>query len=491
MKRVKYGMVIALSLVFALSVCACGKEQEVVYPQDPEEVAAEDASAAEEEKAETSSDGRVSYDVTNSKGGVAYIVNADVIQEDRDYSVTEVEMDYSLDENDSFYSLVKNLFDGDSAINVILPPEIAQIDYILDRITVLEERAANFSEDEMPESISNELDLLKAMEGIDGKATRYTIPCPEKPEVISLEEYYSMSGNNCDTSFCLIEGEIDGELYRADYIRYDGCFTIRIYKPKNVFGMGDKKHIIGGEPADGEQEESISISVKSAKETAVAFLSKIYGTFESDFAGCYPVNIYGYEKENGEHLYDKTGYVLFTNNMPDAALRPVTMYTDYYGDNGCSTNPMLTAPKITQLHIVDYIYSSHFDGSCFENISVTVDEDGVDEVIICSRMELLTVKSPEPTLLSFEEINKTAQEELSILAEQNTSGNDAVEIDRIELGTIKVESDGHRYLVPAWYFLKKNDLQQSLPEPVLCLSAIDGSVIDIAHGGTTSTMNLN
>ena len=72
----------------------------------------------------------------------------------------------------------------------------------------------------------------------------------------------------------------------------------------------------------------------------------------------------------------ENGYVLFTNNMPGAAERPVTMYTDYYGDNACSTNPMLSAPYVTQLHIIDHINSSDFGGSCFENISVTVDEDG-------------------------------------------------------------------------------------------------------------------
>lgn len=491
MRRVKKGMAIALSLVFALSVCACGNEpEEVVYPQGSEEVATENTQAAGDGTVVMSADGRISYDVTNSKGGVAFRVDADVIQEDKDYSVTEVGMAGSLDEKDAFYSFVRGLFDKDS-VSVILPPELAQIDYILDRIKILEERAANYSEDEIPEAISTELDLLKAVEGIDGKTTRYTISCPEKPEVISLEEYYGMSGQSFDTSFCFVEGEIGGELYRADYIRYDGCWTIRVYKPKNVYGMGDKKYITGGEMADDEIAEGIDISVKSAKETADAFLGKVYGVFESDFAGCYPVNIYGYQKETGEHLYDKPGYLLFTNNMPRAAERPVTMYTDYYGDNACSTNPMLSAPYVTQLHIIDHINSSDFGGSCFENISVTVDEDGVDEVIITSLMGLMTVKTSQAPLLSFDEITEIAQKELSILADQNTAGNNAVDIDRIELGTIKVESDGHIYLVPAWYFLKRNDVQQSLPEPVLCLNAIDGSTIDIAHGGITSTLDLN
>lgn len=487
MKKILKGTAVILSLVMILGTCACGdNKEEVVYPSDSIESQSKTESGDTDNET-ISSDGRVSYNVANSKGAIVFRVDADVVSEDKDFSVVEVGMTPSLDEHNSFNTLIMNLYDKDT-VKEIIPPELAEPEYIQDRINILEKRAAEYSEDDIPFALSTELDILKGTEEISSKSTgRYTIPSHETPTVINLGEFYDSVGYDCEPSFCFVEGEIDGELYRTDYINYKGCWTVRIYKPRYAYGMGDRKYINGSELADGEQAEGISFSVENAKEKADVFLGKIYGLFESNFAGCYPVDIYGNLNTTGEHTCDRTGYVLFTNNMPRTAERPVTMYTDYYCDNACSTNPLLIAPHIASLHIIDVC---DYCGSTFENISVTVDENGVDEVLICNLMGLMSVKSSRATLLPFEDINEIAQKELSLLADQYTNGINSFDIDRIELGMIKVESDGHKYLVPAWYFFRKAGEQQSLPEPMLCLNAIDGSAIDIANGGLTTTLDL-
>lgn len=501
MKRVKRGITAVLALTMVLNLCGCTKKpEEVVYPQngDQENILTEEG--IKDSTVTVSEDGRICYDVTDSKGTPTFLVNAKVIKEDKDYSVVEVGMTPNLEDHDGFNTLVSGIFDKDT-IKVVLPPEVADQEYVRNRIDTLEKRMADYPDEEIPNAFSMELRMLKDVEENSDYSTKYTISCPEKPTVINLKEYYEREHDyDCDISFCFIEGEIGGELYEADYINYRGCWTVRIYRPRNAYGMGDGKYLIGEEGKDESLFEGNGFTEDSAKIAADTFLGKIYGVFESDFAGCYPIDIYGDIKENGEHIYDKPGYLLFTNNMPRASERPVTAYTDYYGLNRCSTNPCLSAPLVTML-ADPYIAANAKDvdnlddglgycGSCYENISVTVGEDGVDEVYICNLMGLMSVKTSAASLLAFEEINERAQKELAILADMDPVNNRAFEIDRIELGMTKVESDGHQYLVPAWFFLEKPESQNVLPVPALCLNAIDGSTIDLSNGGLTSQFSL-
>ncbi len=485
--------VMVLSLMYILSICGCGnRPEEINYPQS--ETKTQDVSAPDEKIIAMSPDGRIRYDVTDSKGTMAYKIDAEVIRKETDYPVIEVMMSSSLHDH-ALIDLFSDFFDR-GTMEIVLPPDIAQQEYVRERIALLENRAKEYDGSEVPKALKMEIGELTEIEEKADYNSRYTIPCPKEPIIIDLQEYYDTSSDyNCDAQCCFIEGKVDGELYRVDYIYFNGSWSIRIYRPENYYGMGDRKYIVGGENNNQSDFESDDFNPETAANTADVFMGKILGVFESDFINCYPVNIFGDLKETGEHYYDNPGYLLFSSVMPSYTNRPVTCYTDFYGDWACSTNPLILSCDVTRINkLDDFIYNSlGYEGSSFENLSVVVDEKGVEEVIMCNTMGIMKVKTSHAELLPFEKINETAQRELSLLADQNRDliKNRSYDIDRIQLGMTKVESDGHSYLIPAWYFFKSDASQQTLPEPLLCLNAIDGSTIDIAHGGITSTLELD
>ena len=102
------------------------------------------------------------------------------------------------------------------------------------------------------------------------------------------------------------------------------------------------------------------------------------------------------------------------------------------------------------------------------------------------------LKTDNAQLLSFDQIDTQAQNYLEYFANDidEFEHYKTTQIDTIELSMARTTDDnGNYYMVPAWYYFLKSGQLQVDKRSAVCINAIDGSIIDIEHGGNTITIN--
>ncbi len=485
MKR-RIGRLLITMILLCVMAVGCGNEEieSIDYPTEAVQNT-EDTSSATENGSETT---KLRYDVTDSKGAVCYRVDADVLTPgDGELAVIEIDTAPVMDEAVS--NLFKSIFDTDT-MNTVFAPQIADSDYIVKRIGVLENRKAEGTD---TKAVQEEIDQLQKILNKGDFDDRYTVSVPEAPTPIDLSEYFEATyGEPVFARVCAADGYIDGELYRAEYIEYNNSYVVRIFRPEFYYYRGDSYYLLGEIDENGYEEDN---EFKSATKTAELFLSKMFPNIQG-YTGIYKLNVFGgMDKKNVAHAYDKSGFLFLTSPTSYGACHPANAYNDFYSDRLSETGYTCYLDEIMYLKSlqdnVDLVIHTmkNSDGSYatgYESASVAIDEKGVFEMTFCNLTNTKNVNATNPDLLPFEEIDTRAQNYLLHKADNSDTKEDNETINKVELGMARVISEGHTYMVPAWYYMQEiNETSQQLPKPAVCINAMDGSIIDVARGGIT------
>ena len=485
----KTGRLIIATLLVCTMVAGCGKKEmaPIDYPdeakQDTEATVTEETTTAQTAQEAGDVPGRLTYDVHNKKGSVCYSVNAEVCAAHDDLAVVEIERTPISDDH------VKNLFSGvfdKDTMHTVFNPQIADMEYISDRIDVLESRRAETGD---TKAIQDEIETLQKILDKGDFSSRYTVSIPEEPTPIDLSEYFEATyGESISARACAADGYIGGELYRGEFVEYNNSYIIRFYRPRYYYCRGDEYYLIG--KAD-ENESDGDFTAESAQKAAEFVLWKLFPKVYG-YSGIYKTNVFGgMDQSHVAHAYDKPGYLFLTGPTAYSIYHPANVYNDMYSDRVSDTGYMSYMDDIQHVKLInDQLLNTmkNSDGSCnegYESVSVAVDEEGVYEFTFSNLTNTKKLNTMKPEMLSFDEIDTRAQNYLAYKADNNDTDGSTEVIDKIELGMARITSEGHTYMVPAWYYMLKSESDTMLPRPAVCVNAMDGSIIDVARGGIT------
>lgn len=498
---------LALALATSFIFTGCGNDAMIVedYPIEGEKTVTKDTEATNVEQStstaevtETKTNRTISYEINDSKGNVKYKVDAEVIGDERN-SYSTAKIDYLVFTDDVIKSFVDATFDNGS-VSMVMPRSLADLNYVNDRISLLEERKQAYSnEEDIPRYITLELDELELLRDENNFSNGPKIECPQTPSVISLNDYYANKGIQIgDINFCLVEGTINGIYHRMDFITFLNSRTIRLYRLQSnpdcneLYALAEDESYLPPE-SDGEP-----LTRETAEKEFNEYLSNLNGAglITTDI---YPIRIVG-DFDYSKMLYQKPGYACFASPNIDGLLFPNTSLTTFCSYNS-STNLMLDPQEIGELDTeTGWIEMStmetgsgsgaYYNG--YQSVVGAFDNKGLVEMYLCNMMtdagQNFEYKQ-DTSKITFEEADEIAQKYMSYLSDHNdgtyTSAYNYKEISKIELGMCRIVSEGDYYIVPAWYYLKKSDTMNLLPDPVVVVNAIDGSIIDLEKGGIT------
>ena len=181
--------VFGLMAVAMLLLSACSEEKEIVsYPSD---VTEEVAPTANVEVSVTEKDGEkfICYDVVDNKGSVAYKVDAVITgNTEGSYPVYEV---VPVQLGDDYINNMKKAVFEPGSISVLMPLQVADIDYVNRRMQELKDRRDSYgSEDEVPPYINESIEELEELVASDALLT--VLPCSSS--FITLATYSPEQG---------------------------------------------------------------------------------------------------------------------------------------------------------------------------------------------------------------------------------------------------------------------------------------------------------
>lgn len=460
---------------------------------DAEEETGNDAGSVEEVKY---SDGKAFYTVKGGHGENAYRVEAEIVGDEKDtFPVYDIKF-WDMRTQD-LYNLSAYLVGARDA-NYLLPLDIADEEYLANRLVILEKRRDKLLEKgkEVNHAITSEMEAIKKEMSRDDFSSRFTVPSPTVPELIDLHDYYeSEYGVETDLQFSFSENvDPDGNVLRLDVIKYRGATSMKLYyvdynyDDSNNYYLGSSEQVL---PASFDK-----IDKGSCEELAMNFISTL-DIGEMELTRTFPACDYGAFKDGSEdHAYEKAAYCCFCYPNIKGKQRPCNSATDFFSNNTNATRPLITAHNITTILAEGEEQYTSYEGDSgsvndtglYDSFCVCVGEGGKPiEVLATNLIYGYEIKTEKAKQLPFSDIDLCAQKYLAYSAVHDTEGNEKT-IDRIELGMCRtIGENGSMFMVPAWYYLLKSTEVNPLQEPVMAVNAIDGSIIDVKAGGTTVT----
>ena len=451
-------------------------------------------STSSDEGSNSNKDGdTLDYVVLNSSGTTAFEVKATKV-EDKDETYPVYDVDPCKFSDDDLKKYCEKLFDKGST-NVILPIFLTQSDYVEKRIKDLTERkdAIETKEEEVPPYIDEELKVLNERSISENLGSNYTIPYNNEIGWINLNDFYENEMNEeIDCHFCYVEGTIDGEYYRADFLDNMNNTAISIYRqnaysgePDSYLTLKDTEHL----PYD---KNSCTLTEQDATNKSEEFLEKL-GINGYEPIAVYPVCIYGEQKDySGNYLADaQSGYTCYFAREVNGKTRPYNSFVDESTFIKPYANYLLSLSQYHEFGMYSHLEIGENSGVFrlgYEYLRVSITDRGIEECFFNSPSNVGDIKTDKAELLSFDKIDKRAQEYLQYYTNNidDETHYSIPKIDLVQMGMCRVtDDDKHYYMVPAWYYYLSSDLLQVEKKSAVCINAIDGSIIDVESGGNT------
>jgi len=468
-----------LAVVTGISLLGCGGPRKVEnYPgTEPKET------VEKQEDVQAVYDGnKVTYRI-GGKGGTLK-VNAEIIGDTQlDFPVYTYQ---NLEMKEADLINVENYLLNRRNTNIILPLEIADAEYVANRIELLTERVNQYEEKglELPPCVSAELEELNRLQKEDSFESRYTMADPGRVCFLSLKDYYKQEYNvDADTEFSFSEALTeDGELVRFDVIKNNGNLYVHLYRVNALMNQPPEYELAAREtdlPVKFDQ-----LDAKVCEASAKDILSRV-GFEQFDCIGTYPIYEYGTKDSAEKPLYEQPGYCCFFGANVQGRLRLCTALSDFYSGSSVLTSPTLNSANIcTKLASGEpELLDPDFTTTAYDCISVCVDAEGLVDVYLVNPTGYGETKTLKAQLMDFKDVDGKAQKYFEKYMEQSAAKD--IEIDRIELGICRTVEEDHFTAVPAWYYFSADSGESPLPMPVAAVNAMDGTIIDIAHGGQT------
>lgn len=497
-KRMRMILPCLLIISISSSLIGCGGRKAIDnYP------GMETASSTDDENSEADgsiselnySDGKVFYMARGQHGENVIKVDAEIIGDPKDtYPVYDIKY-WDAKEAD-LINITTYLIGGRSA-ELLLPIEIADEDYLVNRLELLKERQDKFMEKgkEVPKSVTKEIEAIQAQLSSPDLNSGVKLSKPDRVHAIDLHDYYEAEyGVDVDLKFCFAENETeDGDIVRLDFITYKGNTSMKYYTAD--YNYNDSNHYYLAESENLLPVNFDRISASGAEEYSAGLLTRLgFGGFIC--TNTFPACDYGsFTDVYGEHSYEKPAYCSFFSAEVEGRHRPCNSATDFFSDNMTSTHPVINAENIctifsggTEMYVYGEDSVPANDTSTYDSTCVCIGEnDKIIEVYATNILDDVQVKTKQAKLLPFEDADACAQKYLTYIAAHDLEGYEK-KVNRIELGMCRtIGEKGNLFMVPAWYYLLSTSADNPLQEPLMAVNAIDGSIIDVQAGGTTVT----
>ncbi len=449
--------------------------------------------ASNEETTNSEETDTLDYIIYNSNGKSAYEVKANKVEDEDDtypvysvvpYDITDEEIKYYCD----------RIFDKGSK-NVILPLFLTRSDYIEKRRYDLTKRKDELEDkgEEIPLYIDVELQDLQLRSESENLDANYTISYENEIKWIDLHNFY-MTEMDSDTEcrVCYVEGTIDGVVYRADFMDYLNNQVVSIYRPNAYANQPDAYTILKDAEHLPFDKNECNITEQEATKKSEEYLSNLGIEGYSPIA-VYPVCLYGEQvKPTGNYLKDvKSGYACFFAREVNGKTRPFNSYVDDSIFISPYANYLMSLPSYEDYGVYSPLEIGVKSGVYrlgYEYLRICITDDGIEQCIWNSPSDMGDTKTPKAQLLSFDKIDDRARQFLQYYADkpEDLMYFTTPKIDLVQLGMCRVtEDDVHYYMVPAWYYYVSSDVLQLEKNNIVCINAIDGSIIDVRAGGNT------
>lgn len=496
MKKKIYAAILLSGVIF---LNGCGPKTITEYPSSVV------STTSESKKNETPT--HVSRTLTDNDGKITFTLEADVIG-----SVTDVMPVYEVQKKsfsgEELDSLCKKFFEN-GTVNYIIPYSIADMEYLTNRLAEVEEKKKFYTDagKEIPFTVLAEEENLKSAAD-NFNETTVTIKIPETPDWIDMADYYKKVAPDFEDSlrFFAAEGILGDDYWLFEAVETRDNLIIRMYKDysgERISYESDENYPIytgieswvsedeavnfatkfmamsGLEGFDVNTVDPIKISrVEVCDEDEANVPTIIYDEEHAGFCGSVKVaeqNYYGYQVAFSR---------LYNNSM-----QMYDAYSDYITINASSKNTpsFWDAPFIwedTSLVMPDTYEMPA--GSCYESVSMAVDEEGVFSFMWSSPMEVKELKTDKAVMLEFDKVMDRAETAFGMLSSRTFEAygtNDKSIIKSIELKMARVQNGGKYTMVPAWYFVSDGLYSFLRKETRVCINAIDGSIIKVNKGG--------
>lgn len=485
-----------ITALFSATLIGCNDVKTVEnYPLDnASETALETADNTVSQNGDT-----INYMIMDNSGTKAYEINAIKSgSEEEAYPVYEVlPHDYT---DDDIKKFCLGIFD-EGSISVILPSFLTQSDYVENRILTMTKRKEEFesSGQAVPGYIYEDLKDLNERRNSNNLNAVYTLTYTNEMGFIDLHNFFLDELNaDVDCRFCFVEGTIDGEYYRVDFINYQNNTMVKIYRLDEFFHEAPLFYTMADDEHYPFDKETFPFTKEEAVSTAQDFLGKMNIAGYSPIAA-YPACIYGRSDSYDEIPKEKddieSGYACYFAREVNGKIRPYNSYIENGSFLIPRANNLVSLGYYNDYGVTNALETNEGSGiyrSGYEFICVCLNSQGVISCFWNSPSDVGEIKTDQAQLLTFDQIDTQAQKYL----EYYTNNVDEFEhyktplINEITLSMARTTDDnGHYYMVPAWYYFLKSDQLQVDKRSAVCINAIDGSIIDIEHGGNTITIN--
>lgn len=417
--------VLSLTAFTILSLTACSNKKQVDYTTEATEEAVDAMVEAEIPD-------KVSYELMGEGGTI--IVDADIILPENHDKCSVVEYSIKRFTDEDVKGLVEKIFDKDSYF-LYMPYSEEQIEIAKDKLTSIRDASTDERERytlqnellNLDNRIKNLSPAFKDMEQIE-ELKLYTIP----------EE----DGWHPEIEKCCLIGAIDGRYYymliaqSAD--KGNVIMKLQLLRDMNNDANGN----LGPDSLDVQIYENKCVYSKDeAKKLATDYIQSLgYTDYEAiEVFDC---------KEN--------------NYAPSQDIREMNSYNIYFGRKIDGYNLAFNTSNCPDFFI-DVVGDSYIAGNntATEYIKVNVDSDGISELLIFNPMKEERILDNHAKLLSFENIDNIAREDLQSYIDYTFDGMQikTININEIELGygyTYDQETDRYA-LIPVWFYMVDED----------------------------------
>ena len=482
-----------MSIILCMAMIGCGSPKEITnYP------GMEGVEAAEGETGESTvvnvnySEGKVSYIAKGSKGENVFSVNAQVVGDEKDtYPVYDIKY---ADMSQTNLINVSAFLVGGRQAEVLMPLEIADEDYLANRLAVLEKRRDKMIEKgkEAAHAVTAEIEAIQEEMDKGNFGSKFTVQKPDFIQFIDLHDYYEAEyGVDVNLQFSFVEAEgPDGLTRRFDVIKFNGNTSFHYYTVDYNYNSSNSYYLGLNESALPASFDKLDASECEALGRSLIDFIGISGY---ECTKTFPACDYGDFTDGEKHAYEKPAYCSFYTAEVNGKVRPCNSATDFYSNNMTETRPLISADNIctvfsggTDVYTYDGYVIPAGDACMYDSTCICIGEnEQLIEAFSTNMLGDVKIKTDKAKLLSFEDVDGCAQNYFAYLAAHENPGYE-VTVDRVELGMCRtIGENDSMFMVPAWYYLAKADDGNPLQEPVMAVNAIDGSIINVKGGGIT------
>lgn len=467
-------------LLGAVLISGCGsKKQDMDYQKDLQDNKIETSTVNDVSKS-GSEDNEDTTGVIDASGSadVSYViegnntitVNADIARKGN-VKFAQAMASTKVYTEEDIKQIADNFFDNSIYITLLHPSQGTGA-YVKERTTKLDEYEHSLIGEDglVPNWITDEKERLEFYSQGESE-TKYNLE-----EDIKL---YQMTDDNIDglagLSYCLLEGMHDGAMYRMSFYNngdksYMDCYRLVAYYERQPVVIYDEERIKSidsvtnkNELVDKELDEVFNS--EKAKEMACKMIAELGldGYNVTDVFGTLVLNSYGLPGYDESEM--EIGYKVYFAKDIQGNERA------YDFKNGYTANDSVYGfVTVTPEDYEGFITNEEY-------LTVVVTPSGIDSVVNINQMEIDEIVNSDVEIMSFEEIDKIAQEKMNS-KELDTGYNQDIEVSEIKLALAQVEKDGSYDIVPAWYYMfELPDKEFPIKKCLICINAIDGSVI--------------